>query len=145
MEDKPYLYITKTRWPNLTCQRLGGAAFRQVLPTEATRWRRWIPAGIMEGKKTPQSSSRDDAYMRRRYRACQAVGGDLSRAGATGRPCRGCFSPLSFPLCWMPALTSPVAHTKIVFLLEAHTSVRHKGENRSCLHWVWAFGGFIFQ
>ena len=69
----------------------------------------------------------------------------MTRAGATDHLRSGRFSPSSFPLGWKPALTSPVAHTTIVFLLEARTSVRHKRENRLCLHWVWAFEGLIFQ
>lgn len=61
------------------------------------------------------SPRQDDAYTRR-YLACWAMGGDATRAGATSCPRSGGFSPLSFPLGWKPALTSPVAHTMIVFL-----------------------------
>lgn len=73
-----------------------------------------------------------------------AMGVDVTTAGAAGHPCSGGFSSPSFPLGWKPALTCLVAHTAIVFLLEVHTSLRHKRENRLCLHWVWASKGFTF-
>lgn len=46
------------------------------------------------------------------------MGGGTTRAGATSCPRSGGFSPLSFPLGWKPALTSPVAHTMFFFFLK---------------------------